>query len=88
MAEPALGVGLSDPVFRCPDRQITRSGAGQEQGGVYLALGVNLQGEKELLGLWIADTEGAKFWLAVFTELKNRGVQEELCSKVVDEGLR
>jgi putative transposase len=43
---------------------------------VYLALGVNLQGEKELLGLWIADTEGAKFWLAVFTELKNRGVQD------------
>ncbi|BBA34415.1 transposase mutator type [Methylocaldum marinum] len=43
---------------------------------VYLALGVNLQGEKELLGLWIADTEGAKFWLSVFTELKNRGVQD------------
>lgn len=43
---------------------------------VYLALGINLQGEKELLGLWIADTEGAKFWLSVFTELKNRGVQD------------
>ncbi|BBA36909.1 transposase mutator type [Methylocaldum marinum] len=43
---------------------------------VYLALGVNLQGEKERLGLWIADTEGAKFWLSVFTELKNRGVQD------------
>ena len=43
---------------------------------VYLALGVNLQGEKELLGLWVAQTEGAKFWLHVVTELKNRGVQD------------
>jgi putative transposase len=41
---------------------------------VYLALGINLQGEKELLGIWIAQTEGAKFWLQVVTELKNRGV--------------
>lgn len=43
---------------------------------VYLALGINLSGEKELLGLWIAQTEGAKFWLAVVTELRNRGVQD------------
>jgi putative transposase len=43
---------------------------------VYLALGVNLEGEKELLGLWIAQNEGAKFWLSVLTELKNRGVQD------------
>lgn len=43
---------------------------------VYLALGLNLAGEKELLGLWIAQTEGAKFWLQVVTELKNRGVQD------------
>lgn len=43
---------------------------------VYLALGVNLDGEKELLGLWIANTEGAKFWLSVLTELKNRGVND------------
>jgi putative transposase len=43
---------------------------------VYLALGVNLTGEKELLGLWIAQTEGAKFWLQVVTELKNRGVAD------------
>jgi transposase-like protein len=43
---------------------------------VYVALGVNLQGEKELLGLWISETEGAKFWLAVFTELQSRGVQD------------
>ncbi|EBS5930363.1 IS256 family transposase [Salmonella enterica subsp. enterica serovar Saintpaul] len=43
---------------------------------VYLALGINLQGEKELLGLWIAKNEGAKFWLSVMTELKNRGLQD------------
>jgi len=43
---------------------------------VYLALGLNLSGEKELLGIWIAQTEGAKFWLHVVTELKNRGVQD------------
>ncbi|MCA9466135.1 MAG: IS256 family transposase [Nitrospira sp.] len=43
---------------------------------VYVALGVTLTGEKELLGLWVSETEGAKFWLAVFTELKQRGVQD------------
>ena len=43
---------------------------------VYLAIGVNMDGHKEVLGLWIAQTEGAKFWLQVVTELKNRGVQE------------
>ena len=42
---------------------------------VYLALGINLAGEKEILGLWIAQNEGAKFWLQVVTELRNRGVQ-------------
>ena len=41
---------------------------------VYLALGVNLEGIKEVLGLWISANEGAKFWLQVVTELKNRGV--------------
>jgi len=46
---------------------------------VYLALGINMDGEKELLGLWMAQTEGAKFWLSVMTELKNRGLQE-ICS--------
>jgi len=43
---------------------------------VYLAIGINMTGEKEVLGLWIAQTEGAKFWLQVVTELKNRGVQD------------
>ncbi len=43
---------------------------------VYVALGVNTEGQKELLGLWLAETEGAKFWLSVLTELKNRGVED------------
>lgn len=43
---------------------------------IYLAIGINLAGEKEVMGLWIAQTEGAKFWLQVVTELKNRGVQD------------
>lgn len=42
---------------------------------IYLSIGINMVGEKEVLGLWIAQTEGAKFWLGVVTELKNRGVQ-------------
>jgi len=54
---------------------------------VYLALGVNLQGQKELLGLWIAQTEGAKFWLQVVTELKNRGVRYLRCLRGWPQGL-
>jgi len=52
------------------------SGAVQNKS-VYLALGINTDGEKELLGLlWMAQTEGVKFWLSVMNELKNRGVQD------------
>jgi len=43
---------------------------------IYLAIGVRMDGLKEVLGLWIAQTEGAKFWLQVVTELKNRGVTD------------
>ena len=43
---------------------------------MYLAIGVNLDGIKEVLGLWMAQTEGVKFWLQVVTELKNRGVTD------------
>jgi putative transposase len=43
---------------------------------VYLVLGVDMNGQKELLGIWIAQTEGAKFWLSVLTELQNRGVKD------------
>lgn len=43
---------------------------------VYLAIGVTLEGQKDVLGMWVAETEGAKFWLQVVTELKNRGVKD------------
>jgi transposase-like protein len=42
----------------------------------HVVLGVNLRGEKEVLGLWLAENEGAKFWLSVLTELRHRGVQD------------
>lgn len=53
---------------------------------IYLALGVNLDGKKDLLGLWMSDNEGAKFWLSVLTELKSRGVQDILIACV--DGLK
>jgi putative transposase len=53
---------------------------------VYLALGVRADGRKEILGLWIEQTEGAKFWLRVMNELKNRGVEDVLIAVV--DGLK
>ena len=43
---------------------------------LYLALAINLEGDKELLGMWLAENEGAKFWLSVMNELKNRGLKD------------
>lgn len=53
---------------------------------IYIAFGVNLHGLKEVLGMWAAETEGAKFWMQVVTELKNRGVQDIFIACV--DGLR
>ena len=53
---------------------------------IYLALGVNMEGHKELLGLWLSENEGAKFWLSVLTELQNRGVKDILIACV--DGLK
>jgi putative transposase len=61
--------------------KIRDSGTVQNKA-VHLALGINMQGEKELLGLWIAQNEGAKFWLSVLTELKNRGLKDILIACV------
>ena len=49
---------------------------------IYLALGVSLEGQKELLGMWISENEGAKFWLSILTELKNRGLEQILIACV------
>ena len=59
----------------CIHVKVRDSGAVKAKA-VYLAIGINMEGQKEVLGLWIAQTEGAKFWLQVVTELKNRGVQD------------
>ena len=53
---------------------------------VYTAIGVNLEGKKEVLGLWIAETEGAKFWLGITNELKNRGLNDILIACI--DGLK
>ena len=53
---------------------------------VYLVLGINIEGHKELLGIWFSENEGAKFWLSVLTDLRNRGVQHLLIACV--DGLK
>ena len=57
-----------------------------ENRAIFVALGVNLEGNKEVLGLWTSATEGAKFWLQILTELRNRGVQDILIACV--DGLK
>lgn len=63
-----------------------RDGGHVRNKAVYVAIGIDLNGMKEILGLWIAQTEGAKFWLQVVTELKNRGVTDILIACV--DGLK
>jgi putative transposase len=53
---------------------------------VYTAIGINMQGNKEVLGLWISETEGAKFWLGIITELSNRGIKDILIACI--DGLK
>lgn len=53
---------------------------------IFLALGINTDGQKELMGMWIAENEGAKFWLSVLTELNQRGVEDILIACV--DGLK
>jgi transposase-like protein len=53
---------------------------------IFLALGINTEGQKKLMGMWIAENEGAKFWLSVLTELQHRGVEDILIACV--DGLK
>jgi transposase-like protein len=53
---------------------------------LHFAIGINLEGRKELLGMWLEENEGAKFWLSVVTELQNRGVEDILIASV--DGLK
>ena len=63
-----------------------RSAGHVQNTAVYVALAITMEGTKELLGLWVGEAEGAKFWLSVLTELKNRGVQDILIASV--DGLK
>ena len=53
-----------------------REGSTVKKKAVYVALGVTVEGKRDVLGLWISETEGARFWLGILTELKNRGVED------------
>lgn len=53
-----------------------REGSKIVSKAVYTCLGIDIEGKKEILGAWIGESEGAKFWLQVFTKLKNRGIED------------
>jgi len=55
-----------------------REGGTVQRRACYLALGVTVEGERDVLGIWFQETEGAKFWMQVLSELKQRGVQDIL----------
>jgi putative transposase len=63
-----------------------REGGSVQRRACYLALGITLEGERDVLGIWFQETEGAKFWMQVLTELKQRGVQDILIACV--DGLK
>jgi putative transposase len=63
-----------------------RDGGSVQRKACYLALGVNMEGEREVLGMWFQETEGAKFWMQVLNDLKQRGVQDILIACV--DGLK
>jgi len=81
---------VAEPTDRCavPDRIVLKV---RDEGRIlnkaaYLAIGIGMEGYKEVLGIWIEKNEGAKFWLSVFTELKNRGMHDVLIACV--DGLK
>jgi putative transposase len=63
-----------------------REGGSVGRRACYLALGVNMEGERDVLGMWFQETEGAKFWMQVLTELKQRGIADILIACV--DGLK
>ena len=71
--EPALGLDPRDAL-----RVKIREDAVVRNKAIYLALGMRRDGSREILGLWIETTEGAKFWMKVFNDLKTRGVADML----------
>ena len=80
--EPVYPIVFQMP---CGSKSAMRKAA-RLRTAVYVALGVTSEGEREVLGLWIADNEGAKFWLSVMNNLKNRGLEDILIAVV--DGLK
>ncbi len=63
-----------------------RSGGGIKNMAVHLALGVNREGRRDVLGIWVVENEGAAFWAGVFSSLKTRGVEDILIA--ITDGLK
>jgi len=79
--EPVYGIVFLDALY-----VKMRNEGRVENRAVYVAIGVDLEGRKEVLGLWTSSHEGAKFWLGVLTEMKNRGVKDVLIACI--DGLK
>ncbi len=85
MAKPATGCAVSHCLYGLYVVKVHQNGSVINKA-VFLALGINTEGQKELLGMWLAENEGTKFWLSVLTELKTRGLQDILIACV--DGLK
>jgi transposase-like protein len=87
MTEPRPGTDVSDRFLDALRVKIRHVESRQVKNkAVYMALGVTPEGEREVLGLWIANNEGVKFWLSVMNNLRNRGVEDILIAVV--DGLK
>jgi transposase-like protein len=75
IATPRDRAGSFEPQL-VPKYQRRMPGFDEKVLALYVAIGVNLEGHKDLLGLWLAENEGAKFWLSVLTDMKNRGLND------------
>src|SRR6185436_14807539 len=83
VAHAAAGGGLSDRLLRLPDGPRARGPLGSVSSrACYLAIGQSVEGDREVLGIWWQQTEGAKFWLAVLNDLQRRGVEDVLIACV------
>lgn len=85
MAKPITGCCLPHCLSDCIVLKV-RQDSRVINKSVFLALGINIEGQKELLSMWLAENEGTKFWLNVLTELKNRGLNDLLIACV--DGLK
>jgi len=77
---PSVPASVRSPRGECRDEGLVRDNV------IYIILGVHGDGTKDILGIWIENTEGAKFWLRVMNDLKNRGVDDILIAVV--DGLK